>query len=108
MEIYREDKIRSLNASLSGCGEHPGKRRNILWSPSAVHDGCQVSGAAACTACHSETEPDKDRWSTLRLSVKMHEIAGLKNGTVAVEIALPNAEEFGALPDVAVPLEYFL
>ena len=96
MEIYREDKIRSLNAFLLSDAETPGKRRNILSSlPLYTMDAKYLEQLFVRHAI-----PEQDRTRILEYASaqrKMHETL-LKNGTVADEIALPNAEEFERFP----------
>lgn len=96
MEIYREDKIRSLNAFLLSDAETPGKRRNILSSlPLYTMDAKYLEQLFVRHAI-----PEQDRTRILEYASaqrKMHETL-LKNGTVADEIALPNSEEFERFP----------
>ena len=96
MEIYREDKIRSLNAFLLSDAETPGKRRNILSSlPLYTMDDKYLEQLLV-----RHTVPEQDRTRILEYASaqrRMYETL-LKNGTVTDEIALPDAEEFERFP----------
>ena len=96
MEIYREDKIRSLNAFLLSDAETPGKRRNILSSlPLYTMDAKYLEQLFVRHAI-----PEQDRTRILEYASaqrRMYETL-LKNGTVTDEIALPDAEEFERFP----------
>lgn len=96
MEIYREDKIRSLNAFLLSDAETQGKRRNILSSlPLYTMDDKYLEQLFVRHAI-----PEQDRTRILEYASaqrRMYETL-LKNGTVTDEIALPDAEEFERFP----------
>ncbi len=96
MEIYREDKIRSLNAFLLSDSETPGKRRNILSSlPLYTMDARYLEQFLT-----RHDIPEQDRTRILEYASAQRKMceALLKNGTIADEIALPDVEEFERFP----------